>query len=197
MSDSKRDPLDQMLAALPREVEPQRDLWPGIRAQIESEPQVAKGEFRGGHVSTRWFQLAAGVLLVIASSVTTYVLTRESMQGGAQVAQQAVPSPQVSATPASFAFGPEMLGAKYVHTRAELDQAFQKRIASMPPATRVKLERNLADLRQAARDLAATLAEHPSDPLLQELLMSTYQSELQLLAEVSELPVNSATRADL
>lgn len=197
MSDSKRDPLDQALAGLPRDVEPQRDLWPGIRAQIENEPQVTDAGFRGGLASSRWFQMAAGVLLVLASSVTTYLLTRESMQQSTQVAQQTVPTPQVSATPASFAFAPEMLGREYVQARAELDRSFHERVASLPPATRVKLERNLADLRQAARELAATLNEHPSDPLLQELLMSTYQSELQLLAEASELPVTSGTRADL
>ena len=58
-------------------------------------------------------------------------------------------------------------------------------------------ERNLADLRKAASEISATLAEHPSDPLLQDLLMSTYQRELQLLADVSEVPVNTAVRTDL
>ena len=70
-------------------------------------------------------------------------------------------------------------------------------IASLPPADRAKVERNLADLRRAADELSATLAQHPSDPLLQDLLMSTYQSELQLLANVSELPTASSMRTDL
>ena len=45
--------------------------------------------------------------------------------------------------------------------------------------------------------ISATLAQHPSDPLLQDLLMSTYQSELQLLANVSELPTAGSMRTDL
>ena len=49
----------------------------------------------------------------------------------------------------------------------------------------------------AAAEISATLAEHPSDPLLQDLLMSTYQSELQLLANVSELPTAGSMRTDL
>lgn len=57
--------------------------------------------------------------------------------------------------------------------RAELDKSSKQRIASLPPAARAKVERNLADLRHAADEISATLAEHPSDPLLQELLMST------------------------
>ena len=99
--------------------------------------------------------------------------------------------------PASFNFGPERLGAGYMNARAELDRRFKERIGSLPPATRVKVEKNLADLRHAADEISATLAENPSDPLLQELLMSTYQSELQLLANVSELPTAGSMRTDL
>ena len=103
----------------------------------------------------------------------------------------------MTSQPASFNFGSERLGAGYMDARAELDKRFQQRLASLPPATRAKVERNLADLRHAADEISATLAENPSDPLLQDLLMSTYQSELQLLANVSELPNASSMRTDL
>jgi hypothetical protein len=78
-----------------------------------------------------------------------------------------------------------------------LNKRFEERIKSLPPSARAKLERNLADLRQAANEISATLADHPSDPLLQDLLMSTYQRELQLLADVSEVPVSNTVRTDL
>ena len=91
----------------------------------------------------------------------------------------------------------ERLGAGYMNARAELDKRFQERLASLPPATRAKVENNLADLRRAAAEISTTLAENPSDPLLQDLLMSTYQSELQLLANVSELPTAGSMRTDL
>ena len=81
--------------------------------------------------------------------------------------------------------------------RAELDKRFEQRMATLPPATRAKLERNLAELRQAASEISATLAEHPSDPLLQDLLMSTYQRELQLLADVNDMPTPTSMRTDL
>jgi hypothetical protein len=74
---------------------------------------------------------------------------------------------------------------------------FAERIKTLPPSTRAKLERNLADLRNAANEISATLAEHPSDPLLQDLLMSTYQRELQLLADVSDVTTPNALRTDL
>jgi len=75
---------------------------------------------------------------------------------------------------------------------------FQVRgVSSLPAADRAKVQKNLEDLRHAADEISATLKQHPSDPLLQDLLMSTYQSELQLLANVSDLPTAGSMRTDL
>ena len=189
-----RDPLDEALASLPEDVAPERDLWPQIRAEIAKTPIAASAS----PVQANWFRLAAAVLLVLATSFVTYYVTRQSMQQQiAQTAPEAAPTPQLTGQPASFSFGSDRLGASYVNARAELDKRFQERVALLPPATRAKVEKNLADLRHAAAEISATLAEHPSDPLLQDLLMSTYQSELQLLANVSELPPAGSMRTDL
>ena len=109
----------------------------------------------------------------------------------------ALPAPEVISQPAGFSFGHEQLGAGYENARAQLDKRFQERLAALPAADRTKVERNLADLRRAADEISATLAKNPSDPLLQDLLMSTYQSELQMLANVSELPTAGSMRTDL
>jgi len=108
-----------------------------------------------------------------------------------------VPAPQVRGEPASFSFGSDHLGAGYLNARAELDKRFQERLATLPAADRAKVQKNLEDLRHAADEISATLKQHPSDPLLQDLLMSTYQSELQLLANVSDLPTAGSMRTDL
>lgn len=198
---NKPDALSRMLASLPRDVQPERDLWQGIQAEITKTPIVTDHAPIVHFTSTRWFQMAAGVLLVLATSLTTFVITRESLEKdpAVQVAQQQQPVPTatapLNAMPVSF--GPEALGADYVKARSELDKRFEERIKTLAPSTRAKLERNLADLRHAANEISATLAEHPSDPLLQDLLMSTYQRELQLLADVSEVPVSHPVRTDL
>nr|WP_298717172.1 hypothetical protein [uncultured Steroidobacter sp.] len=197
------DPLSQMLSALPKDVQPERDLWQGIHAEISKTPIVTDSAPVVHFRSSRWFQLAAGVLLVLATSLTTFVITRQSMEKDAalQLAQQQQQAPVPTATaplnamPVSF--GPEALGADYLKARSELDRRFEERIKTLAPSTRAKLERNLADLRHAANEISATLAENPSDPLLQDLLMSTYQRELQLLADVSEVPVSHPVRTDL
>jgi hypothetical protein len=189
-----RDPLDQALASLPEDVAPERDLWPQIRAEIVKTPIAAPASL----VQSNWFRLAAAVLLVLATSFVTYYVTRQSMQEQvAKTSPEAAPTPPVTGQPVSFTFGRERLGAGYMSARAELDKRFKERLATLPPADRAKVEKNLADLRHAANEISATLAQHPSDPLLQDLLMSTYQSELQLLANVSELPNASSMRTDL
>ncbi|WP_129775831.1 hypothetical protein [Peristeroidobacter soli] len=203
MSNQDNDPLSQMLASLPKDVQPERDLWQGIQAEIGKTPVVTDTAPVVHFSSTRWFQIAAGVLLVLATSFTTFVITRNSVEKDAAVqiarAQQQAPVPTatapLNAMPASF--GTEALGADYLKARSELDQRFAERMKTLPPSTRAKLERNLADLRHAANEISATLAENPSDPLLQDLLMSTYQRELQLLADVSEMPASHPVRTDL
>ncbi|HEY5759541.1 MAG TPA: hypothetical protein VIU34_27155 [Steroidobacter sp.] len=196
------DPLSQMLASLPKDVQPERDLWQGIQAEIGKTPIVTDSAPVVHFSSTRWFQIAAGVLLVLATSFTTFVVTRQSMEKDAvQVAetqQQAiVPTATAPLNAMPVSFGPEALGADYLKARSELDKRFEERIKTLAPSTRAKLQRNLADLRHAANEISATLADNPSDPLLQDLLMSTYQRELQLLADVSDVPVSHPVRTDL
>lgn len=194
MSASNRDPLDQALAKLPQAVTPKRDLWSDIEAQIDADDAVIESPRKG--FTPHWYQMAAAVLLVIASSVTTYILVRGS--GGEQqplIVESQPLRPEIVAMPASFAG--QRLGEDYAKARASLDAAFEQRLALLPPAAREKVERNLTDIRMAAREIADTLAQHPSDPLLQELLLSTYQSELRLLADVTQMAPATATRVDL
>ncbi|MBL8270401.1 hypothetical protein [Steroidobacter sp.] len=201
MSNQPNDPLSQLLASVPRDVPPERDLWSGIQAEITKTPIVTDTAPVVHFAASRWFQLAAGLLLVLATSLTTFVITRQSMQKDAavQVApqQQQLPTAVAPLNAMPVSFGTEALGADYLKARSELDKSFEERMKTLPPSTRAKLERNLADLRHAATEISNTLAEHPSDPLLQDLLLSTYQRELQLLADVSEVPVNTAVRTDL
>jgi hypothetical protein len=201
MNERTRDPLDVALSSLPQDVAPRRDLWMAISAQIEQTPHtdVASLSERRERKAARfadapWMRIAAGFLLVVASSLTTYVITQRSadeklLQAREIAEAQIRQAPAgVAVMPASFG-GSEMMGAEYVRARTALDVEFQKQIATLPPVTRAKLERNLADLRRAANEISATLAEHPSHPLLQDLLVSTYQSELELLGSVTHMTV--------
>jgi hypothetical protein len=195
MSDPKRDPLDEALATLSPAVQPERDLWPDIRAEIAKTPIVTDAAPVVHHSFLRWYQAAAALVLVVATSVTTYFVTRESLREPPAQVAETLPAPSLNVMEAGFA--QDLLGPKYAKTHADLDKAFEERIAALPPAMRAKLERNLAELRHAASEISATLAEHPSDPLLQDLLVSTYQRELQFLSDVTNIPTQTPARTDL
>lgn len=202
MTESTRldDRLDAELAALSRDVPPGRDLWPDIEARIVPAPAdrhtASDPWWRSG-----WGQLAAAVVLVAVTAIVTYQLTRPAAApDDAQVAQAiGLDFPIVStppATPASFGQGP-VLGAEYVEARAALARTFEERLVNLPPATRSKVERNLADIRRASAELAAALDEHPANPLLQDLLVSTYQEELALFAQINQVTAPTMMRNDL
>jgi hypothetical protein len=175
-----RPGLDHALAALSLDVPPGRDLWPTIAAQLEP----ASIERSRAPARRAWgWQAAAAIVLVVASSVITAALVRR--HEGPQVAQ-APAFGDLQVVPA--AFGPtHSLSPAYQAAHRQLSAMLQQRIGRMPPVARQKLELNLAELRRAASEINAALAEQPGDPLLEELLLNTYQEELSVLAAANQL----------
>jgi hypothetical protein len=175
--------LDAWLRELPRSVEPGRDLWPGIEARLEP---------RGRSRAPAWlWQAAAAVLLVAGSSLLTATLLRNE-DGSERIAatpRAAVATPPDVAhpmLPAAYSTDAR-LDPEYLAARRQLTAMLNERIANLPESTRAKLEQNLAELRRAAEQISAALAEQPGDALLQDLLLKTYQDELAVLANVNQL----------
>ncbi len=179
-SQASRDRLDEALGAMPRDVPPARDLWAGIQAQLDVAPASATP------ARSRWgWQLAAALALVVVSSlITAKLLQRHEAASVAQAPQVAPGAMRV--VPASFGPG-HRLSPEYEQARQQLTVMLQERIDRMPPAARTKLVENLAQLRHAAGEINDALAEEPGDPLLEELLLSTYQEELAVLAAANQL----------
>jgi hypothetical protein len=184
--------LDERLRGLPLEIAPGRDLWPAIAARIDAAAPVAQTVVR----RPAWlWQAAAAVVLVAGSSLLTAgLLDRRTTAGQAAATATPTVSPgAVVAMPA--AFGPSAnLDFEYVAARQQLTQMLDQRIATLPASARAKLEFNLGEMRRAADEINAALAAQPGDPLLEELLLKTYQDELAVLSNVSEL-TNSLERA--
>ena len=203
MNQRLRDPLDRALGSLPREVAPEKDLWAQIEAQIAASPPIQQSSDvtppRRFNVSSRWLQMAAAVLLIAGSSFTTWVIVQRSADQRVMQAQQSTVQqmrPVLNAMPVSFG-GVDALGPGYQKARASLSAEFERRLAQLPPVTRARLERDLAELRRAANHVAVTLGQHPSDPLLQQLLLSTYQSELALLGSLNDVSTPDTVGVDL
>lgn len=177
------DGLDRRLRELPLALEPGRDLWPEISSSIEPRASRAR----------RWpawlAQAAAGVLLVAGSSLlTAKLLDRDAAdrQQYAQLESRQEPASAFMAMPASFGPGVR-LDPEYAVARRQLTVMLQARLQNLPPSTRAKLETNLGEMRRAAEQINAALAQQPGDPLLEELLLKTYQDELAVLANVNQL----------
>jgi hypothetical protein len=88
---------------------------------------------------------------------------------------------QGEAIPASLVMDP-----KYMRQRTQLLQSLQAQIAALPPDTRAKVMASLQTIHDSMRDLEAALGKDPSNALLQELLVNTYQDEMRVLTAVHE-----------
>lgn len=187
--------LDAALRGLPQSIEPGRDLWPAIEARLE--PREAAGSRRRAWA----WQAAAAVLLVAASSLLTATLLDKGGNAGKiaavpSTAAPVAPATGVEAMPAAFGPGTR-LDAEYVAARRQLTSVLEARMARLPESTRAKLQVNLGEMRRAAEEINAALDEQPGDPLLEELLLKTYQDELAVLANVNQLTNALENTADM
>jgi hypothetical protein len=178
---NKPEELDQALRAslqrLPRSVEPERDLWAGIHSQITvaASPATVAPQRRG--ISIGWAIAAS-----LASLAVGIFVTRGLQREHAPV-QQATNLPATVLPAAQYSFVPASTDA----VRLKLRESCAAQLANLPPATRAKVEKNLLLIKQAVSDIQSALAKDPGNALLQDLLVSTYQNELDTLANVQAL----------
>ena len=75
---------------------------------------------------------------------------------------------------------------RYQRQRTALLQSLQGQLAAMPPPARDKVVASLTAIRKAKEDLEQALGKDPSNALLQELLINTYQDEMRVLTDMRE-----------
>jgi hypothetical protein len=176
------DKLMQAATQLATDVDPERDLWPGISEAIERP------------APKRWTpmlaQAAAVVLLVGTSSAVTYMTTKGSAP------KTVVASPDMIFEQASFGnrynLGPGFQTARNALS-AELDAELQKVSAD----DRANIDANLKFIEQAIFEINAALEKDPENILLQDRLLNTYREELTLLRRVGGLTRNVMMRNDI
>ena len=171
------DPLLAKAAELPKEVEPQRDLWPGIAARLGEAPRRA--EPRG----SRWpMALAAGVLVASVSALLTWSVVRAPDPA---TQPQAVATDYLAADIVPVSYGPNSgLTAQELVARDELVVRFREKFTTLRPETRDAIVKNLAIMQAAADEIDAALAKDPASGMLKGMLVGTYKQELQLYSTV-------------
>jgi hypothetical protein len=175
------------LRELPTSIEPARDLWPRIEAQLEEVASDARGgarPLRRRGEALRWLALAA----MLASLAVGVWIGRSLLPGaGGETApatganRSTVPALAPTAFDAAYVSDP-----RYERQRAALVRALQERLAALPPPTRAKVSASLAAIEKAKKDLEQALGHDPGNALLQELLINTYQDEMRVLTDVHE-----------
>jgi hypothetical protein len=173
----QKDPLLEQASHLTRDIEPPHDLWPAISARLAERSPAASRRFS-------WpMALAAGFLVAAVSALLTWGLMRnpEPPAGGNVIASQG----PTEAAPMPVNYGPNSaLGAVQLKAREDLLAQFRQRLAELPPETRATVVKNLAIIQRAADEIDAALAKDPASGLLNGLLLSTYQEELQIYSTV-------------
>jgi len=164
-------------------IDPPRDLWPQIEARLKAEAAVAPlsaaaAGRRGAPV--RWLAAAAMVASVaLGVWIGRDVLPIPGL--GSAAAPLVASNTGAAAVNAAYVVDP-----RYQRARAQLVQSLQARLDAMPPAARTKVTASLATIEKAKEDLEQALGKDPSNALLQELLVNTYQDEMRALTDVQE-----------
>jgi hypothetical protein len=175
LSNEERAAIDAIVArarALPREAEPQRDLWLGIRNRIElsrAEPERSRG-WRT-RVSVPVWAASAAAMLVLATSVGTGLWLRRPPSLDDPAAVRALAD--------TLRERDGMSG-----THQSLIALLGERREQLPPEVVAAVEKNLAEIDRAIAEIHLAFEEHPNNAALQFLLAEAYHREADMLEQL-------------
>ena len=155
-------------AALPKEMAPGRDLWPGVSERLTARRWSAQSLLLG---------LAAGLIVALAAGV---ILRR----GTTPIAPAAGSLLPVSVeSPAALAAAEE----DYVRASAALLEALRERRSSLAPEAIASVEENLRVIDQALAEVHEAIRQDPGNPELTRMLAATHRKKVDVLRRVMKL----------
>lgn len=166
--------LRELLARLPEEQLPQRDLWPEIRARVDAErvtPLPGAGAAPGATrmVPLRLAAAAAAVLVIATAGVTWWSRT------------PGLPAPADTVPGALYSF------ASYERSADELSTLLAQRSAKLDPATREVLERSLRTIEEALAEARAALERDPASAEMRAFVEAAYRQKLDFLRRANDM----------
>lgn len=155
--------------SLAAEVQPARDLWPGIAARLEPRSNKSAGP-------RRWMQAAAAVaalgLVFVGGMLADRVMQAGDPGDPGAPRMAEVPPANVSAQ------ARRQLPAQYVQLVSD---------SSVNSQTQDTMLQNLLIVNLAIREVNAALEADPNDPHLRDMLRSLYAQENQILNRVERM----------
>lgn len=157
--------LDEMIEQLPKELTPQRDLWPTIARRIE-QAQPQRSSWQGS-----WKQFAVACSLLLLGGFGYRLWFAEP---------QAVNDPQMLAMMAQLRQQHEQQ-VNLIEKNSHFNQ-WQHASLTEP------LSRGVDELRTASEQIYQALQKDPKDQQLWQLWLWAQQREIELLTQGQQLP---------
>ena len=182
------------LRDLPRDIAPPRDLWQGIEARIAADrsaaSEVPASQRRSGRTQRLRVLAAAAVIAALALGIwigrAVLPVPGAASPGGMPAGGTGLSANNpANGEPGAF-HAAYVMDAKYIRQRAQLVKDLESRLAALPPESRAKVVASLQTINDSKQDLERELGKDPSNTLLQELLVNTYQDEMRVLTAVHE-----------
>ena len=177
------------LSELPREIPPPHDGWAALEARLRegglprSEGGAQQPRARAWYGRPRLLGIAglAAVLaaVVVGISIDRWILAPSRPTASIAAAQGSRGADE--RLPVAYVTDP-----RYLRERAALLRTLNARLATLPPSSRQKVLQSLAAIHQSMQNIQQALGREPGNALLQELLIDTYQDEMQVLSTVQE-----------
>jgi hypothetical protein len=174
------------LHELPQALEPQRDLWPQIEAQLRAGTPLrrALSSSQRALPAWRWAAAAALAVLAVALGVGLWRLS------GRVALQAPVRGMATTAQSAQGAHGTTpVMAEEDAARREELLRSLNARLRALPAPTQQKVRADLQVIEQSIQDIQSALGRDPGNALLHELLRETEQDEQHLAATVRDAGV--------
>lgn len=152
---------------VPRDLEPERDLWPGIAARVRARRRLARW---------RLVALAAGLVLAVGALLWRGRAVEE-------VPIQASTKPTGAVGLAAYAETDRTLAA----IRDELQRSIEARQDRLPPETRALVFENLRTIDRAIAEIERALDGAPGNSELTRTYIEYRQRQISLLRQANQL----------
>ena len=174
---------------------PSRDLWSGIEARIGTRvvalPVEPSAQAPARH-SWRRLAVAASLLVAVTAGVTYSIMTHVGTTGLAanDSATVRAPLPGAAVEPASLQSPEQTAEQTFDREIGAMRKIVDERGKDLDPATISVLRKNLKLIDAAIGESKAALAKDPASAFLMDRLTHAYETKLQLLRGVANIPAH-------